>query len=52
MVPVLRDADRKSFADIEKEIGEFAEQGARRQDHLDDLTAARSPSPTAACSAR
>ena len=33
MVPVLRDADLQSFADIEKNIGEFATQRARRQDH-------------------
>ena len=33
MVPVLRDADLQSYADIEKNIGAYAAQGARRQDH-------------------
>ena len=30
VVPVVRDADRKSFAEIEREIAELAEQGARQ----------------------
>ena len=33
MVPVLRDADQLGFAEIEKAIGELAEEGPRRQDH-------------------
>ena len=37
MVPVIRDADQLSFAGIEKAIGGFAVEGARRH---------RSPSPT------
>ena len=33
VVPVLRDADTLSFAEIEKGIGELGQQGARRQAH-------------------
>ena len=33
MVPVLRDVDLQSYADIEKNIGAFAAKRARRQDH-------------------
>ncbi len=31
VVPILRNADQMSFADIEKKIAEFGQQGARRQ---------------------
>ena len=33
VVPVVRDADRLSFAEIEKEIAELGTQRARRQAH-------------------
>ena len=33
VVPILRNADQMSFADIEKKIAEFGQQGARRQAH-------------------
>ena len=33
VVPVVRDADRLSFAEIEKKIAELGKQGARRQAH-------------------
>ena len=37
VVPVVRDADRKSFADIEREIGELAEKARERKLALEDL---------------
>jgi 2-oxoglutarate dehydrogenase E2 component (dihydrolipoamide succinyltransferase) len=38
VVPVLRDADRRSFADIEKEIGALAKKARDRKLTLADLT--------------
>ncbi len=38
VVPVLRDADSKSFADIEKSIGDFANRARAGALGLDDLT--------------
>ncbi len=37
VVPVVRDADRKSFADIEREIGELAVKARERRLALEDL---------------
>jgi 2-oxoglutarate dehydrogenase E2 component (dihydrolipoamide succinyltransferase) len=37
VVPVVRDADKKSFADIEREIGELAEKARERRLALEDL---------------
>lgn len=37
VVPVLRDADRLSFAEIEKKIGEFSEKARTNTLSLDDL---------------
>ena len=53
VVPVVRDADRKSFAEIEREIADLATRA--RENKLEPLAtcrAAPSPSPTAASSAR
>jgi len=38
MVPVIRDADLKSYADIEKEIGQFAAKAREGKITLEDLT--------------
>jgi 2-oxoglutarate dehydrogenase E2 component (dihydrolipoamide succinyltransferase) len=38
MVPVIRDADLKSYADIEKEIGAFASKAREGKITLEDLT--------------
>ena len=38
VVPVIRDADQMSFAEIEKRIGEFAVKARERRLGLDDLT--------------
>jgi len=38
MVPVIRDADLKSYADIEKEIGQFAAKARDSKITLEDLT--------------
>jgi 2-oxoglutarate dehydrogenase E2 component (dihydrolipoamide succinyltransferase) len=38
VVPVLRDADSKSFADIEKEIGELGKRARDGNLSMDDLT--------------
>jgi 2-oxoglutarate dehydrogenase E2 component (dihydrolipoamide succinyltransferase) len=38
MVPVLRDADAKSFAEIEKEIGTYAQKAREGTIALEDLT--------------
>jgi len=38
VVPVLRDADRKSFAEIEREIGSLATRARDRKLTLDELT--------------
>jgi 2-oxoglutarate dehydrogenase E2 component (dihydrolipoamide succinyltransferase) len=37
VVPVVRDADKKSFAEIEREIGELAEKARERTLTLEDL---------------
>jgi 2-oxoglutarate dehydrogenase E2 component (dihydrolipoamide succinyltransferase) len=37
VVPVVRDADRKSFADIEREIGKLATKARERKLSLEDL---------------
>jgi len=37
VVPILRDADRKSFAEIEREIGELAQKAQSNTLALDDL---------------
>src|SRR5262249_23051948 len=37
VVPVLRDADRKTFAEIEREIGDLAKRARDNQLTLDDL---------------
>ena len=52
VVPILRNADQMSFADIEKKIAEYGEQGARRQARLEDLTGGTFSITTAASSAR
>ena len=53
VVPVVRDADRKNFAEIEQGIADLAHQGPRGQAHARRPHAAGpSPSPTAASSAR
>ena len=53
VVPVLRDADRMSLAEIEKAIADFGRRAARRQAHASRrCRAARSRSPTAASTAR
>ena len=53
VVPVLRDAERMSFAEIETRIADFGAARARRQarDWM-SCRAAPSPSPTAASTAR
>ncbi len=52
VVPVLRNADRMSFADIEKAIGDLREAFPRRKIEAGRTRrAAPLPSPTAACSA-
>ena len=38
VVPIVRDADRKSFADIEREIREFAERARQGALTMEDLT--------------
>ena len=38
VVPIVRDADRKSFADIEREIREFAERARQSALTMEDLT--------------
>jgi 2-oxoglutarate dehydrogenase E2 component (dihydrolipoamide succinyltransferase) len=38
MVPVVRDADRKSFAEIEKEVADYARQARDGSIALEDLT--------------
>ena len=53
VVPVLRDADRLTFAEVEKAIREFAKaRRAMARCHWPTSRAARSRSPTAASSAR
>jgi 2-oxoglutarate dehydrogenase E2 component (dihydrolipoamide succinyltransferase) len=38
VVPVIRDADKKSFADLEKEVAAYAGKAREGKLHLDDLT--------------
>jgi 2-oxoglutarate dehydrogenase E2 component (dihydrolipoamide succinyltransferase) len=38
VVPVIRDADKKSFAELEKEVAAYAEKAREGKLHLDDLT--------------
>jgi 2-oxoglutarate dehydrogenase E2 component (dihydrolipoamide succinyltransferase) len=38
MVPILRDCDQKSIAEIEKEIGDFAQQGREGTIGIEDLS--------------
>jgi 2-oxoglutarate dehydrogenase E2 component (dihydrolipoamide succinyltransferase) len=38
VVPVIRDADKKSFADLEKEVAAYAGKARDGKLHLDDLT--------------
>ena len=38
VVPVIRDADRKSFAELEKEVAAYAGKAREGKLHLDDLT--------------
>jgi len=38
MVPIVRDADAKSFADIEKEIGQYAKKAREGTIAIEDLT--------------
>ena len=53
VVPVVRDADQMSIAEIEKEIGRLGHGRARRQAVASPTCrAAPSPSPTAASTAR
>ncbi len=52
MVPVIRDADKLSFAGIEKAIGGFAVKARRGRSPFPTSKAARLRSPTAASSAR
>ena len=52
VVPVLRDADRMSFAEIEQQIREFAKRPRTARCRSRISRAGRSRSPTAACSAR
>ena len=49
-MPVLRDADRMSFADIERKIREYVQQVQDGSLSLEDLRGARSRSPMAAFS--
>ena len=52
VVPVLRDADRMSFAEIERAIADFGSRAREGTLKLEDCRAARSASPTAAPTAR
>ena len=52
MVPVIRDADKLSFAGIEKAIGAYAPRPERGRSRSPTSRAGRSRSPTAASSAR
>ena len=53
VVPVVRDADQLSLAEIEKAIGDLGKQRARRRSSRSRrCRAAPSPSPTAASTAR
>ena len=48
VVPILRDADQMSIADIEKQIADFGKRAGEGKLGIEDLTGAPSPSPTAA----
>jgi len=52
VVPIVRNADQMSFADIEKKIAEYGKKAGEGKLGIEELTGARSRSPTAACSAR
>ena len=52
VVPILRDADQMSLAQIEKKIAEFGPRPRTASCRSKNSPAAPSPSPTAACSAR
>ena len=52
VVPVMRDADRKTFAEIEQEIAAWRRRRATASWPSPRSRAAPSPSPTAASSAR
>ena len=52
VVPVVRNADAMSFAEIEKAIAEFGAAPRRARSAWKTCRAAPSPSPTAGCSAR
>jgi hypothetical protein len=56
VVPVIRDATARSFAEIEKDILDYATKARDGKITIEDLRAACSPFPTAAptahCSAR
>ena len=47
VVPVVRDADKKSFADLERDIADYAGRARDGKLKLEDLRAARSQSQTA-----
>ena len=51
-MPVVRDADRKTFAEIEQEIGELASKAREGKLALAELQGGTFTSPTAASSAR
>lgn len=46
VVPVIRDADRLSFAEIEQKIADFAERARTKKLKPEELMGAPSPSPT------
>jgi len=52
IVPIVRDADAKSFAVIEKEVADYARKAREGSLAIEDLTVAPSRLPTAACSVR
>ena len=52
VVPVVRDCDHKSSAEIEKGIAEFGRRRAMANSRSTTCRAARSPSPMAASTAR
>ena len=52
MVPVIRDADRKTFGEIEQEIASLATKAREGKLALSEIQGAPSPSLTAASTAR
>ena len=52
VVPVLRDADRLSFAEVEQQVRYFAKAPSRARCRSPTSRVAPSRSPTAVCSAR